>query len=129
LTECRDEQTGDSQGTHPPLVRCHDRLRNCTVCQTNLGNALYALGARESGTARLEEAVAAHRDALKEKTRERVPLQWAPTARGPGRNMVVRVVMGPPKMPSSNSMNHGKCGIKVAKVHGDRRCDDKNDEG
>jgi hypothetical protein len=36
-----------------------------------------SLGARESGTARLEEAVAAYRDALKEFTRERVPLQWA----------------------------------------------------
>ena len=34
------------------------------------------LGERESGTARLEEAVA-HRAALKEYTRERVPLRWA----------------------------------------------------
>ena len=34
---------------------------------------------REAGTARLEEAVAAYRDALKEPTRERVPLQWATT--------------------------------------------------
>ncbi len=32
---------------------------------------------RESGTARLEEAVAAFRAALEERTRERVPLQWA----------------------------------------------------
>ena len=45
----------------------------------NLGNALAALGERESGTARLEEAVTAYRDALKERTRERVPLQWAMT--------------------------------------------------
>ena len=37
------------------------------------------LGERESGTARLEEAVAAYRDALKERTRERVPLDWAMT--------------------------------------------------
>jgi tetratricopeptide (TPR) repeat protein len=44
-----------------------------------LGNALRALGERESGTARLEEAVAACRDALKEFTRERVPLDWAMT--------------------------------------------------
>ena len=36
-----------------------------------------SLGERESGTAKLEEAVAAHRDALKEITRERAPLQWA----------------------------------------------------
>ncbi|MGA7450837.1 MAG: hypothetical protein WBW73_06015 [Rhodoplanes sp.] len=37
------------------------------------------LGEREGGTARLEEAVAAFREALKERTRERVPLQWATT--------------------------------------------------
>ncbi len=44
-----------------------------------LGNALQTLGERESGTARLEEAVAACRAALEEYTRERVPLQWAAT--------------------------------------------------
>ena len=47
--------------------------------QNNLGNALQRLGERESGTARLEEAVAAYRAALEERTRERVPLQWAMT--------------------------------------------------
>jgi hypothetical protein len=41
----------------------------------NLGIALARLGERESGTARLEQAVDAYRDALKERTRERVPLQ------------------------------------------------------
>ena len=45
--------------------------------QNNLGNALRALGERESGTARLEEAVTAYRAALEERTRERVPLDWA----------------------------------------------------
>ena len=47
--------------------------------QNNLGNALRRLGERESGTARLEEAVAAYREALQEWTRERVPLDWATT--------------------------------------------------
>jgi tetratricopeptide (TPR) repeat protein len=47
--------------------------------QNNLGNALETLGERESGTARLEEAVAAYRAALAERTRDRVPLQWATT--------------------------------------------------
>ena len=47
--------------------------------QNNLGNALGTLGERESGTARLEEAVAAYRAALEERTRDRVPLQWATT--------------------------------------------------
>ena len=36
--------------------------------QNNLGNALRGIGARESGTAKLEEAVAAYREALKELT-------------------------------------------------------------
>ena len=47
--------------------------------QNNLGSALRRLGERESGTARLEEAVEAFRAALQERTRERVPLQWART--------------------------------------------------
>ena len=47
--------------------------------QNNLGNALRTLGERESGTARLEEAVAAYRAALEERTRDRVPLDWAMT--------------------------------------------------
>ena len=47
--------------------------------QNNLGIALLTLGERESGTARLEEAVAAYRAALEELTRERVPLDWART--------------------------------------------------
>jgi tetratricopeptide (TPR) repeat protein len=47
--------------------------------QINLGNALGTLGARESGTERLEEAVSACREALKERTRERVLLDWAMT--------------------------------------------------
>jgi hypothetical protein len=37
----------------------------------SLGNALWALGKRESGTVRLEEAVAAYRAALAERTRAR----------------------------------------------------------
>ena len=49
------------------------------IAHDNLGIALSSFGERESGTARLEEAVAAHREALKERTRERVPLQWATT--------------------------------------------------
>jgi hypothetical protein len=43
----------------------------------DLGLVLWRLGERESGTAKLEEAVTAYREALKERTRERVPLQWA----------------------------------------------------
>jgi tetratricopeptide (TPR) repeat protein len=43
--------------------------------QNNLGNALFRLGERESGTKHLEEAVAAYGAALEEWTRERVPLE------------------------------------------------------
>jgi tetratricopeptide (TPR) repeat protein len=45
----------------------------------NLGTALLRLGERESGTARLEEAIAADRAALEVSTRDRVPLDWAAT--------------------------------------------------
>jgi hypothetical protein len=41
------------------------------------GNALVSLGEGEAGTALLEEAVKAYREALKEYTQERVPLDWA----------------------------------------------------
>ena len=58
-------------------VASSDHERN--LARGNLGNALQGLGQRENGTARLEEAVAAHRDALEELTRERVPLEWAVT--------------------------------------------------
>jgi tetratricopeptide (TPR) repeat protein len=45
--------------------------------QNNLGIALTALGERENGTARLEEAVAAFAAALEEYTPARAPLHWA----------------------------------------------------
>jgi tetratricopeptide (TPR) repeat protein len=45
----------------------------------DLGISLGSLGERETGTGRLEEAVAAYRAALEERTRERVPLDWART--------------------------------------------------
>jgi tetratricopeptide (TPR) repeat protein len=53
--------------------------RDWVNVQNQLGNVLWSLGERESGTAKLEEAVFAFREALKEQTRERVPLQWAMT--------------------------------------------------
>jgi len=45
--------------------------------ESNLGGVLREFGAREGGTARLEEAVAAYPAALEERTRERVTLDWA----------------------------------------------------
>ena len=70
----------------PPIARrCEEWTRervplDWAMTQNNLGNALATLGERESGTARLEEAVAAYRAALEERTRERVPLDWADDA-------------------------------------------------
>ena len=49
------------------------------VANDDLGNALTSLGDRESGTARLEEAVAAFSAALEERSRDRVALDWAMT--------------------------------------------------
>ena len=60
--------------------RTRDRLPpDWATTQNNLGNALQTLGARESGTARLQEAVVAYRAALEEHTRDRAPLDWAGT--------------------------------------------------
>jgi tetratricopeptide (TPR) repeat protein len=64
------------------LIELHPRERmplQWAMTQNWLGIALGALGGRESGTAKLEEAVVAFREALKEQTRERVPLEWAGT--------------------------------------------------
>jgi tetratricopeptide (TPR) repeat protein len=58
--------------------------RDWASAQNNLGFALFRLGARESGTARLEEAVVAYHEALQELTRERVPLRWATTQKNLG---------------------------------------------
>jgi hypothetical protein len=44
-----------------------------------LGNAVFAIGYRETGTARLGEAVTAYRLALEERTRARVPHDWETT--------------------------------------------------
>jgi tetratricopeptide (TPR) repeat protein len=49
------------------------------MTQNGLGNALSSLGERQTGTAKLEEAVTAYREALKEWTRKRAPLEWAGT--------------------------------------------------
>ena len=44
------------------------------MTQSNLGTALSMLGERRGDEKTLEEAIAAFREALKEHTRERVPL-------------------------------------------------------
>ena len=47
--------------------------------QHDLGDALRRLDERDSGTAHLEQAVAAYRAALTIRTGDRVPLLWART--------------------------------------------------
>ena len=49
------------------------------MTQNNLGIALKRLGERESGIEKFEQAVVAFREASHEKTRARVPLDWAMT--------------------------------------------------
>ncbi len=83
---------GDEFGDNAALAEAIDIYRRClalvprserpldwAATHGSLGNALQALGGRESGTARLTEAVTAYREALHEYTRERVPLEWART--------------------------------------------------
>jgi dTDP-4-amino-4,6-dideoxygalactose transaminase len=61
------------------------------MTQNSLAIALSNLGEQESGTAKREEAIVAYREALKERTRARVPPQWevGPNVRN------VQVTMGP----------------------------------
>ena len=61
-----------------------DERERRSALQMAYGKALTALGERESGTARLEEAVAAYRAALEERTRARAPLDWAGKQNGLG---------------------------------------------
>lgn len=46
----------------------------------NLGNALLQLGRREGNPERINDAIGAYQAALKERTRERVPVNWAATS-------------------------------------------------
>ena len=85
-------QQGDEFGDNAALRRCDrtmigacwnrllDRIaaRLGGDCSTSR-QCLLLLGEREGDTGRLEEAVAAFRAALEERTRERVPLDWAAT--------------------------------------------------
>ena len=62
-----------------PLFSRYEKSQQWAKLQLLLGNALRVLGKRESGTARLEGAAQAYKQALLERTRERVPLNWAET--------------------------------------------------
>jgi hypothetical protein len=47
------------------------------MIQSAMGGALSRLGERESGTARLEDALTAYRAALEEVTKDSMPMLWA----------------------------------------------------
>ncbi|MDF1872559.1 hypothetical protein, partial [Vannielia sp.] len=70
------------------LARATDADERGTL-QNDLATALQTLGERESGTERLEQAVTAYRVALKEWTRERVPLEWAMTQMNLGNALAI----------------------------------------
>src|SRR6516162_11241652 len=76
LDALREGRTQDLDG----LASAHkDTKLDRARMRTDLGNALAMLGERESGTTKLEEAVVAFREALKQQTRARAPLDWAKT--------------------------------------------------
>ncbi|WP_306547478.1 tetratricopeptide repeat protein [Desulfobulbus sp.] len=56
--------------------------------RTILADALVVLGTQSGESAPLDEAVSAYREALKERTRERVPLDWAGTQNNLGNALV-----------------------------------------
>jgi tetratricopeptide (TPR) repeat protein len=73
------------------LVELFPRARkpvDWTRIQHNLGLQLYTLGARESGTAMLEESVAAYREVLTELSPERTPLDWASAENNLGNSLL-----------------------------------------
>ena len=51
-------------------------------------NLHFLIGERETGTANLEAAVTAYRNALMERTQDRVPLDWADTEYNLGRTLI-----------------------------------------
>ena len=73
------------KGLRDAAEKLSNLLKGATIGQSEhsadlrvtLGNALFALGERETGTERLEQAVDAYRAALQVYTRERTPLDWA----------------------------------------------------
>jgi tetratricopeptide (TPR) repeat protein len=82
------DEFGDNDALRAAIKRCNRLISlnprervplNWAMTQNNLGTVLSTLGGRQSGAARLEEAVSAYRAALLESTRERVPLHWAAT--------------------------------------------------
>jgi tetratricopeptide (TPR) repeat protein len=87
--ESRGDEFGDNAALVDAIAMYRDKVLpraprserpyDWAATQNNLGLALWALGERESGTAHLEEAVAAFRAVLEEMTRDRVPLGWAAT--------------------------------------------------
>ena len=83
-------QQGDELGDNDALFSAIERYQRLVhlmprermplqwaSAQNDLGNALLSLGQRESGVARLDQAIAAYFDALKEWTEDRAPLDWA----------------------------------------------------
>jgi hypothetical protein len=65
------------------------------------------LGERASGTVRLEEAVTAYREALQERTREQVPLDWAMTQNNLG-NALSRCVTDTVNLAIADSMRQSR---------------------
>ena len=77
--ELRLSKSGSNSSTQAGYALAANTWLRKHPTQSNLGAALATLGERESGTEHLEQAVTAYAEALKERTRARVPLDWAAT--------------------------------------------------
>jgi len=83
VLELQGEEFGDNTAldrsiavyrTAIPMAQSPD---DRATTENNLGNALWSLGLRQAGTARLEQAVAAYRSALVQSPRAKNPVKWA----------------------------------------------------
>jgi hypothetical protein len=89
------------------------------LTQGTLGFALLRLGERESGTARLDEAVAAYGEALKEQTRARVPLLWAKSAGNQGVALLLIAERRADGAMAKTALDQIEAAITIAREGGD----------
>jgi tetratricopeptide (TPR) repeat protein len=93
--------------------------RDWAMTQANLGFALLRLGEPESGTARLEEAVAAYGEALKEQPRTRVPILWAKSAGNQGVALMLIAERRTDVTMATTALDQLEAAITTARAGGD----------
>src|SRR5271163_1648148 len=73
----REDFTNEVMFVSTCTLNCPRQVSHLTLARG--GATLFRLGDLEGGTERYDEAIVAFREALKERTRKWVPLQWAVT--------------------------------------------------